>query len=181
MRDEWGKVYSESLIPELARFAQAGRPVYFCFDHDTKASTTHHVNLAIATTGKLLQESGCEVHVIDLPGPEKGVDDFLVAEGDQAFQTLYEAALPLQIWQWQWRKQAELTQALSHIVHQAEFNPTDLPEDGILILASAKGTGKTKAIVNLVQDAPRVIALGHRISLMRNLCDCGPRLPQRPR
>ena len=171
MRDEWGKVYSESLIPELARFAQAGRPVYFCFDHDTKASTTHHVNLAIATTGKLLQESGCEVHVIDLPGPEKGVDDFLVAQGDQAFQMLYEAALPLQIWQWQWRKQAELTHTPSRIVHQAEFNPTHLPEDGILILASAKGTGKTKAIVNLVQEAPRVIALGHRISLMRNLCD----------
>jgi hypothetical protein len=171
MRDEWGKRYSESLIPELALFAQAGRPVYFCFDHDTKASTTHHVNQAIAATGQLLQKAGCDVRVIALPGPEKGVDDFLVTQGNQAFQTLYEAALPLQIWQWQWRKRAELTHTPNQIVHQAEFHPTHLPEDGMLVLASAKGTGKTKAIVNLVQDAPRVIALGHRISLMRNLCD----------
>jgi Domain of unknown function (DUF3854)/Origin of replication binding protein len=171
MRDEWGKVYSESLIPELAHFAQAGRPVYFCFDYDTKASTRRHVNLAIDTTGKLLQAAGCDVRVIDLPGPEKGVDDFLVAQGDAAFQAHYDAALPLTLWQWQGRKQAELTHIPTQIVHQAEFQPRHLPEDGILVLASAKGTGKTKAIVDLVQGDARILALGHRISLMRNLCD----------
>jgi hypothetical protein len=171
MRDDWGKIYSESLIPELAHFAQPGRPVYFCFDYDAKPSTRRQVSLAIATTGKLLQAAGCDVRVIDLPGPEKGVDDFLVAQGDAAFEAHFEAALPLQIWQWQWRKQAELTAIPTQIVHQAEFQPTNLPEAGILVLASAKGTGKTKAIVNLVQDAPRVLALGHRIALMRNLCD----------
>jgi hypothetical protein len=171
MRDEWGQRYSESLIPELAIFTATGRPIYFCFDHDTKASTIHQVKLAIATTGKLLEDAGCTVNVIDLPGPEKGVDDFLVAQGDAAFQQCYAAALPLSIWQWQWRKQSELTHIPTQIVHQPEFQPTNLPEDGILVLASAKGTGKTKAIVDRVQTAPRVIALGHRIALMRNLCD----------
>jgi hypothetical protein len=171
MRDDWGQAQRESLIPELAAFAQAGRPVYFCFDYDAKPSTRHQVSLAIATTGKLLQAAGCDVRVIDLPGPEKGVDDFLVAQGDDAFQTHYDAALPLAVWQWQWRKQAELTIVPTQIVHQAEFQPTNLPADGLLVLASAKGTGKTKAIVKLVQDAPRVLALGHRIALMRNLCD----------
>jgi Domain of unknown function (DUF3854)/Origin of replication binding protein len=171
MRDEWGKIYSESLIPELAHFAQPDRPVYFCFDSDTKASTRRLVNLAIGTTGKLLQDAGCNVRVIDLPGPAKGVDDFLVAQGDAAFQERYEAALPLSLWQWQGRKQAELTHIPTQIVHQAEFQPTNLPEDGILVLASAKGTGKTKAIVDLVQGDSRILALGHRISLMRNLCD----------
>jgi Domain of unknown function (DUF3854)/Origin of replication binding protein len=171
MRDEWGKVYSESLIPELAHFAHPGRPVYFCFDSDTKASTRRLVDLAIGTTGKLLQDAGCDVRVIDLPGPEKGVDDFLVAQGDAAFQARYEAALPLALWQWQGRKQAELTHIPTQIVHQAEFRPTNLPADGILVLASAKGTGKTKAIVDLVQGDARILALGHRISLMRNLCD----------
>ncbi|NJN48663.1 MAG: DUF3854 domain-containing protein, partial [Alkalinema sp. RL_2_19] len=127
MRDEWGQRYSESLIPELAIFAATGRPVYFCFDHDTKASTVHHVNLAIATTGKLLQDAGCEVNVIDLPGPEKGIDDFLVVQGDQAFQQAYAAALPLSLWQWQWRKCAELTHPPTQIVHQPEFQPTNLP------------------------------------------------------
>jgi Domain of unknown function (DUF3854)/Origin of replication binding protein len=171
MRDDWGQTQSASLIPELAHFAQPGRPVYFCFDYDAKPSTRRHVSLAIATTGKLLQAAGCDVRVIDLPGPQKGVDDFLVAQGDAAFQAHYDAALPLAVWQWQWRKQAELTHIPTQIVHQAEFQPPNLPENGLLVLASAKGTGKTKAIVNLVQDAPRVLALGHRIALMRNLCD----------
>lgn len=170
MRDEWGKVYSESLIPELAHFAQPGRPVYFCFDYDTKASTRRQVNLAIATTGKLLQDAGCDVRVIDLPGPTKGVDDFLVAQGAAAFQSHYDVALPLPLWQWEGRKQAELTHIPIQILHQAELQLMNVPTDGILVLASAKGTGKTKAIVDLVQGHTRVLALGHRISLMRNLC-----------
>ncbi|NJR70155.1 MAG: DUF3854 domain-containing protein [Synechococcales cyanobacterium CRU_2_2] len=48
MRDSAGKIWSETLIPELALFAQTGRPFYLCFDHDTKANTRHNVNLAIA-------------------------------------------------------------------------------------------------------------------------------------
>jgi Domain of unknown function (DUF3854) len=170
-RDESGDIYTESLIPELAMFAQADRPVVFCFDHDSKAKTIRHVNQAIAATGKLLEAQGCDVRVITLPGPEKGVDDFLVAQGAEAFATVYAAALPLNLWHWQGRKAAELTLTPTQIVCQKEFQPTNLPESGILVLASAKGTGKTKAIGELVKDATRVIALGHRIALMRNLCD----------
>jgi hypothetical protein len=180
-RDEWGKVYSESLIPELAAFAVAGRPVYFCFDHDARATTQRQVDLAIARTGKLLAAAGCDVRVITLPGPEKGVDDFLMALGkrgkynpikrDRAFQHLYRGALPLASWEWQGRKRSELTYEPTQTVIQKIFQPARLPQDGILVLASPKGTGKTKAIVQLVQRAPRVLALGHRISLMRNLCD----------
>jgi hypothetical protein len=170
-RDASGQIYAESLIPELLAFAQVGRPVYFCFDHDSKPTTVRQVNLAIAATGRLLQAQGCEVHVIALPGPEKGVDDFLVAQGAESFAQLFEAALPLAGWQWQQQKAQELTRTPSQIVVQKEFQPTDLPEKGVVVFASAKGTGKTKAIVELVKDAPRVIALGHRIALMRNLCD----------
>ncbi len=170
-RDAAGAIYTESLIPELALFAQADRPVVFCFDHDTKANTIRHVNQAIAATGKLFEAQGCDVQVVTLPGPEKGVDDFLVAQGDAAFATVYAAALPLNLWHWQSRKATELTISPTQIVCQKEFQPTNLPESGILVLASAKGTGKTKAIAELVKDAPRVIALGHRIALMRNLCN----------
>jgi hypothetical protein len=170
-RDGNGKIYQESLIPELQAFAQAGRSVYFCFDHDSKPNTVRQVNLAIATTGKLLQAQGCDVQVVSLPGPEKGVDDFLVDQGADAFAQVYAAALPLNLWLWQQRKTTELTLIPSQIVSQKEFQPTNLPDEGILVLASAKGTGKTKAIVELVKDEPKVIALGHRIALMRNLCD----------
>ncbi len=171
LRDASGRIDNESLIPELALFATTDRPVYFCFDHDPKPSTQRQVNLAISTTGKLLRDRGCNVRVIELPGPEKGVDDFLVAQGDHAFQALYESALPLSLWQWQWRKWDELRHPATQRLNQAEFQPQNLPSQGLVVLASPKGTGKTKAIVKLVEAAPRVIALGHRISLMRNLCD----------
>jgi hypothetical protein len=171
MRDEWGKVYAESLIPELTAFMQPGRPVYFCFDHDSKASTQRQVNLAIAATGRLLEKAGSVVQVISLPGPEKGVDDFLVAHGADAFATLFEQAPPLAVWQWQHQKRLELTLTPAQTVNQSEFAPTGIPDRGVIVFASPKGTGKTKAIVDLVADKPRVVALGHRISLMRNLCD----------
>jgi Domain of unknown function (DUF3854) len=175
MRDSAGKIWSETLIPELSHFAQSGRPFYFCFDHDTKANTRHNVNLAIAATGRLLQKSGCIVSVITLPGPEKGVDDFIVARGSTAFAEAFTQAQTLNLWQWQWQKAQELKQPPSLSVHQAEFTPwqesTDIPDAGILVLASPKGTGKTKAIVERIHTSDRVIALGHRIALMRNLCD----------
>jgi hypothetical protein len=50
------------------------------------------------------------------------------------------------------------------------INPHHLPETGIIALVSAKGTGKTKAIARLVTHTPKLILLGHRVSLMRNLC-----------
>jgi hypothetical protein len=175
MRDSAGKIWSETLIPELAFFAQAGRPFYFCFDHDAKANTHQNVNLAIATTGRLLQQSGCSVSVITLPGPEKGVDDFIVARGSSAFAEAFTQAQTFNLWQWQWQRAQELKQTPNLSVRQTEFRPwqasTDIPNSGILVLSSPKGTGKTKAIVERIQSDDRVIALGHRIALMRNLCD----------
>ncbi|OWY63788.1 hypothetical protein B7486_51035 [cyanobacterium TDX16] len=190
MRDEWGKIWAESLIPELELFANAGRRFYFCFDRDTKPKTVKNVNLAILKTGKLLEQKGCEIHVISLPGPEKGVDDFVVAQGAAAFDAIYQQALPLGSWLWRVRKQAELTYTpwlqldvkeltllqlpfappQTAIAGQERLNLPDSPNGGIIVLASGKGTGKTKFISRLVQDAPKAIAAGHRIALMRNLC-----------
>jgi hypothetical protein len=174
-RDANGKIWHETLSPDLALFAQPGRPVYFCFDHDPKASTRQQVNLAIAATGRLLQNLGCDVHVITLPGPEKGVDDFITVRGAEAFAQTFAQAQGLARWQWQWQRERELTCSPNLTLHQAEFKPwqaaTDIPDSGILVLASPKGTGKTKAIAERIQSSDRVIALGHRIALMRNLCD----------
>jgi len=190
MRDEYGKVWAESLIPELELFATSGRRFYFCFDHDTKPKTIKNVNLAILKTGRLLEQKGCAIHVISLPGPEKGVDDFVVARGAAAFAALCQQALPFSSWQWRVRKRAELTytpwlqldtQELTFEQLQIaqpkmdglrlEQSPIqDLPNGGIIVLASGKGTGKTKFISRLVQNSPKAIAAGHRIALMRNLC-----------
>ncbi|NJR70156.1 MAG: hypothetical protein HC771_17080 [Synechococcales cyanobacterium CRU_2_2] len=98
-----------------------------------------------------------------------------MARGSTAFAEAFTQALALNLWQWQWQKAQELKQTPSLSVHQAEFKPwqasTSIPDTGILVLSSPKGTGKTKAIVERIHTSDRVIALGHRIALMRNLCD----------
>ena len=190
MRDEWGKVWAESLIPELELFATEGRSFYFCFDCDTKPKTIKNVNIAILKTGRLLEQLGCNILVISLPGPEKGVDDFVVARGAAAFEAIYLQAKTFYSWQWWIRKQAQLTytpwlqldtpeltieqilaaQPQMDGMRHEQFNLQNLPNSGIIVLASGKGTGKTKFISRLVQNAPKAIAAGHRIALMRNLC-----------
>lgn len=173
-RDLFGRIQQETLIPELEVLAQAERPIAFCFDHDSKPQTIQQVNHAIWSTGKLLEQFQAIVRVISLPGPEKGVDDFIAAQGSHQFAQVYRSALPIAIWHWQITQQSELRTPAWYTLHQPELDLSqvpNLPTQGILVLESAKGTGKTKAIAQLVQQQPKVIALGHRIALMRNLCD----------
>jgi hypothetical protein len=198
-RDESGSVYAESLLPDLELFATAGRRFYFCFDRDTKPKTIKNVNQAILKTGRLLEQLGCDVRVIALPGPEKGVDDFIVAQGAAAFARVYANALSFAGWQWRIRQQSQLTyvpwlqlntpeldrqllfaqrpsdesevdKRLLHKLKPDEPQTQPLPNGGIIVLASGKGTGKTKLIGRMVQGFDKAIAAGHHIALMRNLC-----------
>ncbi|BCL40173.1 DUF3854 domain-containing protein [Nostoc sp. MS1] len=86
------------LHPELAVFATKGRDFKICFDFDTKPKTKRNVDAATLRTGQLLEASGGKVSVISLPGPDKGVDDFIVEKGREAFDQLLAQALPLQQW-----------------------------------------------------------------------------------
>lgn len=185
LRDEAGKVWAESLIPELALFAVPGRRFYFCFDHDHKPKTIKNVNLAILKTGKLLEQQGCEVQVICLPGPEKGVDDFVVAQGAEAFHKLYNQATALSHWQWVQQQRQKLTYSPSLVFNAPDLSqlqfPTLAPSDsspacqlnstGILAICSSKGTGKTKLMAQLVADSRKVLLLTHRRCLGRSLAE----------
>ncbi|MBD2122520.1 DUF3854 domain-containing protein, partial [Trichocoleus sp. FACHB-262] len=127
LRDETGQIWAESLIPELALFAVPGRRFYFCFDHDRKPKTIKNVNLAIFKTGKLLEQQGCEVQVICLPGPEKGVDDFVVSRGTEAFQTLYSQAASLSHWQWVQQQRQKLTYSPSLVLNAPDLSQLQFP------------------------------------------------------
>ncbi|MEO0804517.1 MAG: plasmid replication protein, CyRepA1 family, partial [Cyanobacteria bacterium J06642_2] len=162
----------ERLIPDLNHFATKRRKIYFCFDHDEKPKTVRHVNLAIAKTGKLFSEAGCDVRVILLPGPEKGVDDFIVTQGADAFEPLYKCALALESWQWHVRYRSRRTIQPWKTIEQAKLDLRtvgEMPERGVLFLESAKGTGKTHSISRLIRDRSKVVLLTHRIGLGRNL------------
>jgi len=57
-----------------------GRRVYIAFDADFRKR--RKVAQAIVRLAERLTERGAHVYIVWLPGPEKGIDDFVVAGGD---------------------------------------------------------------------------------------------------
>ncbi|MCC5654916.1 DUF3854 domain-containing protein [Nostoc sp. XA013] len=98
-KNEWGQKIGDSyLADELAVFATPLREIKICFDYETKPETKLNIQRDIWKTGSLLQEFGAVVKVITLPGPDKGVDDFIVAQGGESFEKLSAGAISLESW-----------------------------------------------------------------------------------
>ncbi|MBD2535512.1 DUF3854 domain-containing protein, partial [Nostoc flagelliforme FACHB-838] len=76
--------FDERLHPDLMPLAQPGRKFIILFDHETKAKTRWSVFQATVRTAKAIESAGCECEVALLPGPEKGVDDFVVSRSEDA-------------------------------------------------------------------------------------------------
>jgi Domain of unknown function (DUF3854) len=161
------------LIPELAHFAQAQHPFYICFDYETRSQVVDQIAIAITKLGTLLMQSTGEVRVIGLPGPQKGVDDFTVECGVEAFSRLYDQAASLQ--DWQTARLWALTAVPDQVVNQAYLENIAYPESGLIGIKSPKGTGKTTALQSIVQQAKgsdrTVLVITHRIQLGRSICE----------
>lgn len=173
-KDANGLKLSESLVPDLALFTQPDRTFYFCFDTDVKSKTIKSVDNAIESTGKLLISKGCEVNVITLPllGNNKGaVDDFIVSKGLFQFDDLVKQADTFDYWRFKLEQKRRLTYQPTLTVNTSDLSLIDLvlPNHGLIVLLSAKGTGKSKLIQKNIKDNP-VLLTGHRIFLMRDLC-----------
>lgn len=174
VKDELGNPINPVLIADVARFAQPGRNHILAFDQDAKPSTVAKVNRAIWRFGSLLEQLGGTVAIASWKTEQgKGVDDLIVQSGVDAWHTAHSEAMPLAHWQiWQ-RLSGQLTYKASirlNTAHLTELNPESLPDTGIIAIASAKGTEKTKFIGQLTAESRIVLAAGHRICLMRNLC-----------
>lgn len=170
---EGNKTGSSYLIPDLKFFATSGREVYFCFDRDSKPETVRNVNKAISSTGYLFTQASCKVRVISWQQPEKGVDDFLVVQGADVFEQVYQSAQLLE--NWQARSFSQLTHRASLTVNRRYLGDIPIPSDARLVaLRSAKGTGKTQFLESVVSDAlargQRVLVVGHRVQLVEALC-----------
>ncbi|QLE45833.1 DUF3854 domain-containing protein (plasmid) [Nostoc sp. C052] len=76
--------FDERLHPDLVPMAQAGRKFIILFDYETSSKTRWSVFQATVRTAKAILAAGCECEVALLPGPEKGVDDFVVGRGVDA-------------------------------------------------------------------------------------------------
>ena len=65
-----------------------------------KPSTLKAVRSATWHTGKLLFDAGSEVKVLSWDLPHKGVDDLLVAMGEDYFEKIFSLAPTFAEWQW---------------------------------------------------------------------------------
>jgi hypothetical protein len=97
-RDEQGYDIPPKLHSELAVFATKDREITFCFDYETRPKTVRNIEIATLRTAGLLEEQGAKVNVIRLPGTDKGVDDFIVNNGTEEFETLVDQAESLEEW-----------------------------------------------------------------------------------
>jgi hypothetical protein len=169
-KDAEGNQIAAHLIPDLLHFCTLGRDVRICFDHETKAEKRQNVRRAATRLGQLFSKAGCVVKVCHLPGPEKGVDDFVVAGGN--FDLVYNHAIALdaveglELW--------DLTYTPSQVITLPYIEGVEYPRAGLAAVKSAKGTGKTKQLIPIVEKAHaegrRVLVLTHRISLGRAIC-----------
>ncbi|BAY11513.1 plasmid replication protein, CyRepA1 family [Calothrix sp. NIES-2098] len=175
VKDDFGKVTRRQLIPDLGIFTIKKRTFYICFDFETKPKTIAAVNNAISQLGFLFQEKDCPVKVIELPGMEKGVDEFIVAKGAGSFEKVYRQSVDLEVYLAQTKPHTELTIPATLTVNSPYLGEIPFPTSGLVGVKSAKGTGKTtglKAVVNRAKTRNQpVLLITHRIQLGRFLCE----------
>ncbi|WP_392530932.1 plasmid replication protein, CyRepA1 family [Nostoc sp. C117] len=174
VKDKFGKVTRRQLIPDLAAFAITKRSFYICFDFETQPKKIAAINNAISQLGCLFQKKNCPVKVIELPGIEKGVDDFIVAEGATNFDKIYRQSLDLEIYLAQTKPHTDLSIPAALSLNRPYIGEIPFPTSGLVGVKSPKGTGKTTALQSVVQQAKNrnqpVLLITHRIILGRFLC-----------
>jgi hypothetical protein len=174
--DTFGNPYHRpQLIPDLQLFATPGREVYFCFDFETKRKTVLGIRQETRKLGSLFSAAKAVPKVITLPGPDKGVDDFVVANGGEAFDLLYSNALP--VYRWESRRYSQLTYEPSLELNQEKLGAFSFvgEKPKLIGVKSPKGSGKThmlKALTDEVSErGQRVLLLVHRVQLGQEICD----------
>jgi hypothetical protein len=172
-KDKLGHSISPVLIPDVTRFAVPGRPSILAFDQDTKAETRSTVSKALIRFGGLLAKAGSVVTIAQWSSEQgKGIDDLRVVQGAAAVQQAIAQAGAMDRWRiWQWLEHRLTWRAALHL-HTADLSTlqvTDLPQQGIIAIASPKATGKTKFIGQQVAGRDTVLSATHRVALGRNL------------
>lgn len=172
------KNVDERLHPDLVPLAQPGRQFQILFDHETKLKTRWAVYQATVRTGKAIEAVGCVCSVVVLPGPEKGVDDFVVARGEDAdslLTAIVADAHTLKDYQRFCRPQVRgLSDKYNpHVRVNVKYlsQAVSLPSRGLVVLLSDMGTGKTELLRQWREAHPEAKFLnnGHRVNLLKNL------------
>lgn len=168
---------TSDLKDDLKQFAQEGRKIAIALDRDpdAKPKAQRDVKTGISRLSWGFSRNGCDVVTVLWDGQDgKGVDDLIVNKGIEAFDKAYTQAKPYKLWQ----IGKHLEKRLARYKPDISLNVPDISQalhletvskTGIVWLNSGKGTGKTKAIAELVKNDEKVLSLGHRVALQRNL------------
>ena len=177
----WNKPKTRKLIAELELFAVKGREFYIGFDQDTKRRTRRAVGREISKLSSALKRYGCKVKVIQWsPALGKGVDDLIAAHGPEAFRQACDRAVSADVFTVQ--RMSELGFIPDWVAPKGVKYLTDAglieatPQTAKLVgWKSGKGTGKTEAISNVVDQArkreQRTLVIVHRIQLAKAIGD----------
>ena len=177
-----GTTYRKAIARELCEVLQIldtpGREITILFDFRAGDYSQSQEWKAATTTAKLFKSAIAKI--AQLPGPDKGADDFCVAGGDidaviLAAQTFED--IQKQILEGLNKKNREKAWALTYpIAWQCNQRYLDIPypESGLICVKSPKGSGKTYALRKLAAKAQaegrKVGVLVHRIVLGRAIC-----------
>ncbi|NJL89550.1 MAG: DUF3854 domain-containing protein [Coleofasciculaceae cyanobacterium SM2_1_6] len=150
----WNNPGTSQLKDCLRPLLPPDRPLTITFDQDSKPKTVHYVNGQIWKFCRALQLNGCVPLVATWdPAQGKGVDD--VADGDYLSNRL-KSAVPFADWHRDLTKRSitQITGVETRLLEQPLLTPALLSTHKKLILIkSGKGTGKTKALCQLIRQA----------------------------
>ncbi|MBW4595476.1 MAG: DUF3854 domain-containing protein [Brasilonema angustatum HA4187-MV1] len=168
----------EYLHPDLIPVAQPNRKFIILFDYETKPETRHNVEQATRRTGWAIERAGCQCEVALLPGPEKGVDDWAMALGEKAEETLsalFADTLTLKEYHFtfHYNRRRGLIRYKPDVKVNCRYlsDQVTIPKSGLVCLLSDMGTGKTELAARRRLDYPneRFLNIGHRVNLLKNL------------
>jgi hypothetical protein len=150
----------------------AGREITIIFDYRAGDYSESPEFKAASTTAKLFKNARAKIG--ELPGPDKGVDDFLVAGGDiDAVIADAKNYRKLAI-QNQWRRNRQYTP--DRIINSRYFHALAPAVATIMAIKSGLATGKTQWLKDVIASNPngKIIVLGSRNGLLLQTAEkCG--------
>ncbi|MEG4246564.1 DUF3854 domain-containing protein [Microcoleus sp. MON2_D6] len=177
-----GTTYRKAIARELCEVLQIldtpGREIVILFDYRDGDYSQSQEFKAACTTAKLFKRAIAKI--AQLPGPDKGVDDFAVAGGDvdavvAAARSINEIQKEsLKGFSKEARKKAwALTYPIAWECNQ-RYLDIPYPDSGLICINSPKDTGKTyglnKPVAKAQAENRKVLVLSHRIVLGGAIC-----------
>jgi hypothetical protein len=169
---QYQKAIAWELHPQLEPLDTVGRVITTIFDYRAGDYSESPEFKAARTLSKLFKSANAKIG--KLPGPDKGVDDFLVAGGD--IDPILAQALDQEkiLKQWKLQKWLKLRGFTPDRTINSKYFDAPAPESGkVTAIQSGLGTGKTRHIQEKVATDERglQINVGYRNSLLLQQCE----------